>query len=129
MDPNNPDYDDFEYLGASNAIPARIPAGSVYGFAPLAPGELARQMMLVKVEAEALRLQRGLGAPALPMPSVPVAPPVQPAPMSPPPGILGPGPAAHAPSPEVVHCWVTIEPGGAWKKGDVIVVEPAPLPP
>ena len=130
LDVTNPDYDDFEYLGASNAIPARIPAGSVYGFAPLAPGELARQMMLAKLEAEALRLQQSLGAPAPPMPGVPVAPPVQPAPMPPPPGFLGPGPAAQTPlAPSPAACWVTIESGGTWKKGDVIVVEPAPLPP
>ena len=39
LDMLNGDFTDFEFLGPSGAIPARIPAGTVYGFGRLDPGE------------------------------------------------------------------------------------------
>lgn len=75
---SNLDFEDYEYLGANPAIPARIPARSVYGFGPLDPGVLARQMDLARQESNALKAQRGvaLAAPAMaPEAAAPVAPP------------------------------------------------------
>ena len=135
MDASNTDYEDFEFVGGSGVIPPRIPPASIYGFAPIDPGELARQMTLARVEAATLRQQRGLHAlpvaPALPAAAIPAPPPALP-------GVLAPGPrpvAAAAPpavpgaAPPAVHCWVAIEAGGRLEKGDVVVVEPNPLPP
>lgn len=135
LDAANPDYEDFEFLGPNHAIPARIPQASIYGFAPMDPGELARQMALGRIEADSIRAQRGLppvaggrqgvAAPA-PVPAAPV-------PAPPPSGVLGPaaGPvAAAAPAVGVAdpYCWVTLESGAGRLKGDVVVVEPNPLP-
>jgi hypothetical protein len=40
----NSDLVDFEYLGASANPPPRIPAGSIYGFAPMDPATLANYL-------------------------------------------------------------------------------------
>ncbi|CAK9006507.1 unnamed protein product [Durusdinium trenchii] len=62
MDHHNTDYVDFEFLGSSHDIPARIPAAAVYGFRPLLPGDLANQMRHAQLEAQAERIARGLAS-------------------------------------------------------------------
>ena len=131
MDGLNPDFVDFEYLGAGGNPPARIPAHQIYGFAPLDPASLAHHMTQGRLEANAQRLALGLpltgAAPAPPAP--PVAPMV-PVPPPPPLGVLGAGPAVVPPAvmPAAVNfVWVAIEEsGGRKKKGMCYVLNPMP---
>ena len=87
MNAMNPDYTDFIYLGASSAVPARVPPHEIYGFAPMAPGTLANEIHQGSMEATA----EGLGplAPAV-APAAPAAAPAPP-PAVPLPGALGGG--------------------------------------
>eukprot|EP00438_Fugacium_kawagutii_P003956 Skav200396 [mRNA] locus=scaffold1919:156792:162160:- [translate_table: standard] len=141
LSPANGDYTDFEYLGSQTRPPARIPARQIYGFAPLDPGTLANYIHQGQQAAEAER--RALGLPAGgavgPAPAL-AAPPAPPGGAVPLPGVLVGGPpaagapvavAAAAPNPGVVgpKSWVAIESSGGRKRGDVVVVEPAALPP
>ena len=48
MSRGNPDLIDFEHLGPTGNFPPRIRANTFYGFADIAPGELARQMALAQ---------------------------------------------------------------------------------
>lgn len=135
LDLHNGDLVDFEFLGASYHPPARIPAASIYGFDDMSPGDIAYQMHQGQLEAHALRVQQGLGAPAPPVaPMAPVPPPLPPAP----PGVLAAAPAAPAvplgvpapvgPAVGIVYVWVAIEAAGGRNRGDVVCVEPAVLP-
>lgn len=143
LDHLSPDYTGFEYLGENAVVPGHIPAASVYGFAPLDPAFLARQVRQARIEANALRAARGLPPIAPPVAAHPVGgaavvPPVAAPPLVP--GLLGgaaPVVAAAAPAagagPAVplvpqVYVWVAIESFGGRKKGDIICVEPTPLP-
>ena len=134
LDLRNPDFVDFAYLGASDVPPARIPAASIYGFSDMSPGDIAYQMAQGQLEANALRLQRGLGprAPAVVPPPAPVVPPAPPLPA----GVLGPAPAPPAPiAPAVAvpaqvntFVWVALESTGGRTRGDIVCIEPAALP-
>lgn len=128
----NPDYVDFRFLGPSGVIPPDIPPGSVYGFQPIDPATLAG----LRVQANAMALAARALLPAVaPPPAVVPAPP-------PPPGMLVPHPPAAphvagqppaAPAAAVgagvADTWVVVEDGEAHKKGDVVAVDPNPLPP
>ena len=72
LDHLNPDYVDFEYVGVSGQIPARIPANRIYRFAPMDPGFLADHMRQARLEADAIRASRGIGPPAAAPHPVPV---------------------------------------------------------
>ena len=142
MDQHNGDFVDFEFLGHSANVPARINAAHVYSFRPMTPGDLAQQQQLGRIDADAERAN--LGLPPLhrgPAPPAAVAaagvPPVAP----PPPGLLGAAPpvppvaaaaagvgAVGGPAQPGVMVWVVIEDGGGRKKGDVVCIEPQALP-
>ena len=133
LDMLNSDFTGFEYLGHTGVIPAHIPAASVYGFDDLSPAVLAYHMGQARIEAQAIRNQRGIGLAAPAAPAAPVLPVAPPAPPPPPPGMLGAaGPVAPAVAPPaggVTHVWVATEASGGREKGEIICVEPAPLPP
>ena len=122
LDQHNVDYTGFEYLGADGNIPPHIPAGSVYGFQPLAPAVLAYHVQQGQVEAEALRRAMGIVPPPIPGPPGAVGP-APPAPG----GVVG-APPAPAVAGANVYVWVALETCGGRQKGDVICVEPAVLP-
>lgn len=131
----NPDYTDFVYLGANPAVPARISARSVYGFQPMGPGQLAQLIQQGRIEADAERAARGLGplgpGGVLPAAAGPPAAPAAPGPAAVAPVVVGGAPAAvaAAPAPAVaVMVWVAIEAAGGYSKGEIVVVEPTPLP-
>ena len=141
LDQFNPDYVGFEFLGDNPNIPGHIPAAAVYGFAPLDPAFLAGEVRQAKVEANAIRVSRGLpplapaGAPA----AVGVVAPVAPLPPPQPPGVLGmaaPVVPAVAPMPPAApgaavpqtQVWVCVETAGGRKKGDIVCIDPAALP-
>ena len=135
----NPDYTDFIYLGASSAVPARVPRHEIYGFAPMAPGTLANEIHQGRMEANAERLARGLGplAPAV-APAAPAAAPAPPPPV-PLPGVLGGGamgvgappapPASPAAVAHVIHVWVCFETAGGYQRAEIVARDAAPLPP
>ena len=127
MDGTNEDFVDFEFLGSSTNVPARISAASVYGFGPLAAGDLAYHMNQARLEANALRLQRGL--PPLPPPGGQVVqpPPLAPPPPAPPAGLAPPG-MAPAPAALDPYVWIAVETAGGRSRGDIICVEPGTLP-
>ncbi len=127
MSHSNVDLIDFYYCGPLGAIPARIPAASVYGFAPMGPDRLGELMQQGRVHAAGIRAHLpGAAAPAAP--AVPL------------PGVLGhgavggaaPAVAAALPAVPVVgvggSCWVAIENAGGRNRGDIICTDPAPLP-
>ena len=64
---------------ANGALPAGVPPGAVYGFAPMNAGQLARIMHQGRAEGDRVRASRGLaggaqgGAAAVAAPAVPVA--------------------------------------------------------
>lgn len=83
MSHSNTDLSDFYYCGPLGAIPARIAAASVYGFAPMGPDRLGELMQQGRVHAAGIRANLpGAAAPAAP--AVPL------------PGVLGHGAAAVA---------------------------------
>jgi len=137
LDHLNPDFTGFEYLGANDQPPAHIPAGQIYGFQDMSPQFLAQQMHAGRLEANAERVARGF--PPLAPPRQPhVAPaPAPPLPLAMP-GVLGGAPIAAAAAvvappgvPGVVgvaDCWVAAEDAGGRRKGDIVCVDPAPLP-
>lgn len=135
----NADLVDFHYGGADGHLDPRIPVGSVYAFAPMTPAELARFTQQGRAQANALRAAAGLpflpGVAAVPMGvgMAVAAPPPAPVPRA---GVLGPAapaplPAAGAPDPGlaiVSTTWVALESKGAVNRGDILAVDPAPLP-
>ena len=58
---SNPDLNAFYNMGPGGALPRRVPRNQVYGFAPMAPHDLARHMGAGRQEASAERQRRGLG--------------------------------------------------------------------
>ena len=124
----NPDYTDFEFLGASTRPPPRIPPGQVYGFAPLDPGTLANHIRQGQVEADNERI--ALGLPPVPAPVAPAAHVGAPVPVPAPVAGAAPAPAAGvgAGAAVVIYCWVAFESNGGRKRGDIIVTEPTVLP-
>ena len=129
----NSDLLDFHYGGADGALAARIAPASVYGFAPMSPADLARYTLQGRVQANAIRAAAGL-PPLVRLGAGPVAPVAQVAPPAglaapaPPPGLLG-GAAAAAPALVANTTWVALESKGAITRGDVLAVDPNPLPP
>lgn len=55
MSLSNSNLSDFYYCGPLGAIPARIPAASVYGFAPMGPDRLGELMQQGRVHAAGIR--------------------------------------------------------------------------
>ena len=106
----NTDLVDFHYCGPGGVIPARIPPASVYGFQPLTAIEIGQFMVQGQVMAQGIV---GVAAP----------PPVVPPPPAPAPAVA-PGAAPVAPD-----SWVAMEQVGPFKRGDVVVTDPNPLPP
>ena len=104
----NADFTDYHYCGPQGHIPARIPAASVYGFAPMTVGEIGQYMVQGRAYAAAL----GAVAPA---------PPLAPAHIAAPP--------AAAAGVNVVDSWVVMEKSGHLQRGEVVAVDPTPLPP
>lgn len=135
MSMRNQDLVDFHYGGADGYLPPRIAPRTVYSFAPLSPAELARFMQQGRAEANQIRAAAGLAH--LPAPGVAIAAPApvaapSPPPVAPPPGILGPGPVPAGGLgvlPNVVNTWVALEKVGTVSRGDVLAVDPSPLPP
>lgn len=102
---SNVDLTGFHYCGPSGQIPPHIPAARVYGFQPLTPAELGQFM----TQGRALAAQ------------------LNPAPAGAPPS-AAPGVAPVA-NPVVINdSWVAMEQLGHFKRGDVIAVDPSPLP-
>ena len=120
MSRGNPDLIDFEHLGPTGNIPPHVRANTFYGFADIAPGELARQMALAQNEADAIRQQRGIPAVAPPPPQPPMphpAPAVAPGVLVPaPPAAVAPAAAVprgvHPAVPAQVFVWVAIDQQG-----------------
>ena len=72
---SNPDLVSYNAAGPGGAVPAGLPARSVYSFAPMSAQELARFMTAGRNEAAAERARRGAAAPAAPVaPAAPAAP-------------------------------------------------------
>lgn len=138
----NPDFTGFWYAGPLGAVPPHIPPGEVYGFRAMSPAALGNHMYQGKIAANSVRLAAGL--PPLPPAGgghgVVAPPPGVAAPPAPPaavPGVLG-GVAPPAPVPagvagagaaEPIDTWVLIEESGGRSKGDILAVDPTPLPP
>ena len=117
----NTDLTEFIYLGPNPAIPAHIPANQVYGFAPMNPGTLAGYLASGKIMANAIRANQGLpalgqapqaAALAQAVPGAPVAPVAA---VAAPPAVAG-------------QVWVAVENCEDRRRGDIICVEPNPLP-
>lgn len=137
----NPDLTDYEYLGSSAQPPARIAARTIYGFAPMDPGTLARYIQQGQAAAAAERQAMGLPALGAVVAAPPVAAVAGPAAAAVPlPGVLGGGPPAAAPAvaavagaPPVaggqVKSWVAVETSGGRKRGDVVSADQHGLPP
>ena len=137
LDHTNSDFDDFVYLGSHGNPPPHIPGHLIYSFAPMDPGVLAHQMTQARVEANAIRVIHGLPplAPPQPVAAIGAAVPLPPPPV-PAAGVLGVAPAAPvaaalppAAAPAAGFSWVVTESSGGRARGDVICVEPNPLPP
>ena len=110
----NTDFTEFIYLGPNPTIPAHIPANQVYGFAPMSPGTLAGYLASGKIMANAIRANQGL--PALgQVPQAAGAPVAPVAAVAAPPAVAG-------------QVWVAVENCEDRKRGDIICVEPNPLP-
>lgn len=69
----NDDINHFWAGPATGALPPGVRGGSVYGFAPLSAGQLARLMHLGRIEGDRIRAQRGILGPGV---GAAVAPPV-----------------------------------------------------
>ena len=118
MSGDNPDLTGFHHCGANGSLPARINPGNVYAFSPLTPQALRGYM--VQGQAEADRII----ASALQVPGRADA------------GGVSQGGAAEATVPvapqhpilEGNDTWVAAEDGIRLKKGDVLAVDPSPLP-
>jgi len=104
----NPDLVDLHYCGPQGAVPARIPVGSVYGFAPLTPGQLGQFMVQGRIYA------LSLGAVVAPAAAAAA--------------VVPPAAAPVAPLAAVNDRWVAMEDGGGYRRGDVIAIDPGPLP-
>lgn len=109
----NPDLQNFWVGQADGALPAGVPAGSVYGFQPLTAGEIARYMGEGRAEADLERGRRGIAPVVVGAAPAAVAAPVAPA----------PGVGANAPA----MVWVLAE-GIAGRKIGERVVPPAGHP-
>ena len=130
LSPHNPDLNAFYFLGPGGAIPGHLDAANVYGFAPILPNRLAHYYVQGRALADAARVARGLHhVPAPPA----VAPAIAPPPPAPVPGVLGgapPGaPPAAVAAPVLATTWIALEDKGRIKRGDVLAVDPTPLPP
>eukprot|EP00438_Fugacium_kawagutii_P025394 Skav207382 [mRNA] locus=scaffold2496:250834:268725:+ [translate_table: standard] len=129
MSPGNPDLIGFHYCGINGAIPAHIDPNHVYAFRPLTPAELGA----FRVQGEVMAAAAVAAAGGAPLPAAAPAgglPAAVPAAAVPPPGVLGAGPvpAAAAAAGAVVDTWVALESLGRYKKGDMVVRDPNPLP-
>lgn len=115
----NPDVIDFHYGGADGNLAPRIAPASVYSFQPLTPAELAQFVLQGRVQANAIRAVAGLpplgpgghAAPGPPVAAVPAPPPVVPA------------------AGNVEDTWIAADDCGRFKRGDIVVQDPNPLPP
>ena len=117
-------------MGPGGAIPGHLNAANVYGFAPILPNRMANYYVQGRALADAARVARGLHAPVPPV----VAPAMVPPPPAPVPGVLAgappaPAPLAAAAAPLLANTWISLEDKGRIKRGDVLAVDPAPLPP
>ena len=112
----NPDLVGFFYCGEGGVIPPHVNPADVYAFHPLTPAQLGAFRIQGEALAVAERARRGIA--------------VAPGPLVPPPAAAGPpvvpGPAA--PVVGAIDTWVALEDGGHYRKGDVIAVDPNPLP-
>ena len=115
MSRDNPDLVGFHHCGPDGALPPRIHVGSVYAFAPLTPQALRGYMAQGRAEAAQILSERG--APAV------GATQEQPAA-----GVVGEPAGAPAAAADPNDTWIAAEDGVAYKKGDVISTDPAPLP-
>lgn len=130
LSPHNPDLKAFYFLGPGGAIPGHLNAANVYGFAPILPNRMANYYVQGRALADAARVARGLHAPVPPA----VAPAMVPPPPAPVPGVLAgalpaPVPLAAPAAPLLANTWISLEDKGRIKRGDVLAVDPAPLPP
>ena len=116
----NPDYTDFRFLGAGGAIPGDINPMTIYGFAGIDPVTLAR----LRIQTDAM----AVGARAQ-YPNPPPLPPGPPGAIVPPPVPGQPPAPAHVAPAGATDSWVVMEDGDFHKKGDVVAVDPNPLPP
>ena len=99
----------------------------------MSPQFLAQQLHAGRLEANAERMNRGfppLGPPGQPQPpaapaAVPVVVPPQPPAL---PGVLAPAVAVVPPVAPGQDYWVATEDAGGRSRGDVVCVDPAPLP-
>ena len=117
----NPDIQRF-WHAADGRVPRGVPAGQVYGFAPMDARHFGDLLRSGRREADN-ELQRRRAAPQAPPAPLPVvgAPAVH--------GAAPPAPAQGAVAAAgVVTTWVAMETGGAYQQGDVIATDPAPLP-
>lgn len=117
--PDNPDFTDFHYCGMNGAVPARINPAHIYGFAGMTPAEFGA----FRLQGEALvGVAGGVAlAPAARGGAVAPAVPIGPAP------VVAAG-AAAPPAAGVPDTWVAVEDGGNFKRGDIVISDPNPLP-
>ncbi|CAE7391337.1 ANK1 [Symbiodinium sp. CCMP2592] len=113
---DNPDIRRF-FHAPDGRIPGQIPVAQVYSFAPMDARQFGDLLRACRQEAEAEMARRGLAPPA----AAPVA--VQPA--APPNAAQAP-PAV--PVPGGPTTWVAMEDVGPHRRGDVLAVDPGPLP-
>ena len=110
---DNEDYTDFHYSGVGGQIPPRISARSVYGFAPMNAAQLGQLMAQGRAYAAAM----GVQAPPNPAPQAAAA------------GVAnGPGGVVASMVAGLADRWVAMEKGGPYDRGDVVSVDPVPLP-
>ncbi|CAE7710379.1 ANK1 [Symbiodinium sp. CCMP2592] len=118
--PANVDIHRF-YHAPDGRLPRQVPAGQVYAFAPLDPRQFGDLLRLGRQEAAAELARRGgpVMAAALAGQGNPPAPVA-----------AGGVPQGAAPViPGGPTTWVALEDVGTHKRGDVIAVDPGPLPP
>ncbi|CAE7708857.1 AMY1.1 [Symbiodinium sp. CCMP2592] len=116
MSISNPDFVGFHMCGADGVIPPRINPRNVYSFAPLTPQDLRNYFN--QGQAEAARILGAAGVPAV------VGGPALPVPLNP----DGGAPVAVAPAGSDKDTWIAVEDGIMYKRGDVVAMDPNPLP-
>lgn len=111
----NPDFVGFHYSGPGGQIPPHISARTVYGFAPMSATQLGQLMAQGRTYAAAngAQAQADPGPQAAPVAAAPVA------------GVGGGGQGVAV---GLADRWIAMEKGGQYARGDLVCIDPAPLP-
>lgn len=116
MSLRNPDIIDFHYGGAGGSLAPHIDPHRVYAFQPMTPAALANFKLQGRVQGDAIRALAGL-------------PPANAGPAAVPPAQAMPAVPAPAPGGgAVADTWIAMEDVGQYKRGDIVIQDPNPLP-